>query len=93
MLKPIGARVVVKRLELPKPESSLIVIPESVSDKPSPYALVLAVGQLQSGGFDVGDTVILSDYAGVNCVMVLDGESIPAIIVPEGDVLAVVVDQ
>jgi co-chaperonin GroES (HSP10) len=86
----MGARALVKRLERPKSTSSLIVIPDTVEDQPSQYALVLAVGKLVSGGFDMGDTVILKDYSGTPVVVVLDDEEIEAMVVVEDDVLAVV---
>jgi co-chaperonin GroES (HSP10) len=81
---------VVKRLEAPKLASEHILIPETIEQKASPFALVLAVGTLQQGGISVGDTVILTDYCGAPCVVELDGERIDAILVPEHDVLAVV---
>lgn len=90
MLLPRGARAVVKRLPAPKPVASLIEIPDTVVDKPSPFAIVLAIGKLREGGFDIGDTVILKDFSGIPCVVDLDGEQIEAHIVPEEDVLAVV---
>ena len=90
MMRPMGARALVKRLDEPKPASSLIVVPESVEDKPSQYALVLAIGTLKQGGFDVGDVVILRDFAGAPCNVDLDGEIIEASIVVEDDVLLVI---
>ena len=90
MMQPMGARALVKRLDAPKPESQLIVTPETVEDKPSQFALVLAIGKLVNGGFDVGDTVVLRDFAGASCNVTLDGELIEASIVNEDDVLMVV---
>lgn len=90
MMRPMGARALVKRLPKPRPVSSLIEVPDTVEDKPSQYALVLAVGRLVQGGFGVGDTVILRDFAGAPCETEFDGERIDASIVPEEDVLAVV---
>jgi co-chaperonin GroES (HSP10) len=88
----MGARALVKRLDRPKPESSLIVVPDTVQDKPSQFAVVLAVGTLKQGGFAAGDTVILSDYAGAPALVEFDGAMIDAAIVPEEHVLAVVED-
>lgn len=90
MMRPMGARALVKRLPEPKPESSLIIAPETVSERPSKFAVVLAVGKLIHGGFDMGDTVILRDYSGAPCNVELDGEMIEASIVDEQDVLCVV---
>ncbi len=90
MMQPLGARALIKRLDAPKPESQLIVTPDTVEDKPSQFALVLAVGKLVHGGFDMGDTVVLRDFAGAPCNVELDGEMIEAAIVNEDDVLMVV---
>lgn len=90
MLKPIGPRVLIKRLPEPKVESELILAPETVMEKPSRFAIVLAVGKLSEGAIQVGDTVILRDYSGAPCSTVLDGETLDAEIVMETDVLAIV---
>ncbi len=90
MIQPMGARVLVKRLEAPKPQSALIHIPESIQDRPSQFALVLAVGKLRHGGVSVGDMVVLSPYSGAPVTIPFDGEQIEAVIVPEDDVLMVV---
>lgn len=90
MMRPMGARALVKRLDTPRLESSLIVVPETIEEKPSQYALVLAVGALKQGGFDVGDVVVLRDFAGAPCNVDLDGEMIDAAIVSEDDVLLVI---
>lgn len=90
MMQPMGPRVLVKRLDAPKPESQLIITPETIEDKPSQFALVLAIGKLVSGGFDVGDTVVLRDFAGAPCNVTLDDQIIEASIVMEDDVLMVV---
>lgn len=89
MIKPLGARALVLRLPEPKPESSLLITPETVEDKPSKFAVVLAIGTLQQGGFDVGDTVILQDYVGAPCTTEIDGATVEAAIVTEDQVLAV----
>lgn len=89
MLKPMGARLVVKRMDAPRPETT-IIIPESVGDKPSQFAIVMAVGTKVRESVAVGDTVILKDYVGAPCEVLLDGEIIEALVVNEDDVLAVV---
>ena len=89
MIRPLGARALVKRLDEPRPQST-IIIPETIDDKPSKFALVIALGTLKQGGFDVGDTVVLTDYAGAPCTVDLDGDLIDAVIVSESDVLMVV---
>jgi co-chaperonin GroES (HSP10) len=88
-MRPMGARVLVKRLDEPRPQST-IIIPETIEDRPSQYALVLAIGDLKQGGFDIGDTVILTHFAGAPCNVMIEGELIEGAIVGEDDVLAVV---
>ena len=93
MIRPMGARALVKRLDAPKPESQHIIIPESVQDRLSQFGLVLAVGDLKQGGFDVGDMVILANYTGAPCTVEFDGDVIDAVMVGEEHVLAVVVED
>ena len=90
MMKPLGARALVKRMEAPKLDSQLIVVPDTVEQQASQYAVVMAIGTLVHGGFDAGDVVILAAYAGAPCQTELDGEMIEALIVEEAAVLAVV---
>jgi co-chaperonin GroES (HSP10) len=90
VLRPLGARALVKRLDTPKPQSQLIEIPDTIVDKPSVFGLVLAIGKLEQGGFDVGDTVILKDYVGAPTTVELAGERIECVVVNENEVLAVV---
>ena len=90
MITVRGPRALVKRLEAPKPASQSIIIPDSVVEKASPFAIVLAIGKLVQGGFEPGDTVLLQDYTGYPCVIDLDGTQIEGLIVPEDSVLAVV---
>lgn len=90
MILPVGARVVVKRLEEPKPQSQLIEIPESIVDVPSKFALVLSIGKLVNGGIRPGDTVILKDYVGAAATTTFGDETIDVLVVSEDDVLAVV---
>ena len=90
MLQPMGPRVLVKRVDAPKPASSTIIIPESVDGEKSCYAVVLAVGKGVTENIKVADTVILTAYCGSPCNVELDGEMLEAQIVMESDVLAVV---
>ena len=91
MLRPMGARLLVKRIEQAKPDTQLIVIPDSVQDKPSIFAIVFAIGKLQQFGIMVGDIVILKDFVGAPCVVTLPGDEAQTdcLIVNEDDVLAV----
>jgi len=92
VIQPTRGRVLVTRMPEPKPESELIIIPETVSQRPSCFAVVIAVGELKQGGIEAGDTVILTHYSGAPCSVEIDGDFVDAAIVPEEDVLAVVED-
>lgn len=95
MIRPLGPRLLIKRLdEAPSQVAgSLIFIPETIEAKPSAFALVLAIGKLIQGGIVPGDVVILKDYAGCPVYEKLDGPGGPeteCALVVEEDVLAVV---
>jgi co-chaperonin GroES (HSP10) len=90
MLQPRGPRLLVKRIDAPKPESSLIVVPDTIDGEKSCYAIVLALGTKLSEDIKVADTVILTTYCGSQVNVELDGEMLEALIVMETDVLAVV---
>lgn len=93
MLQPRGSRLLVKRIDTPKPTSSLLVIPETVDGEASCYAIVLAIGNKVSEDVKVADTVILAKYCGSPVNVELDGETLEAQIVMEEDVLAVVGEE
>ena len=87
-IKPLGDRVLIKRVEAEEKTKSGIVLPGSAQEKPQ-MAEVLAVGP----GTDevkmevaVGDKVIYSQYAGTKAK--LDGTEY--IIVRQNDILAIV---
>lgn len=92
MLKPLGDRVVLKKIEVEETTKSGIVIPGQSKEKPS-QATVVAVGP---GGVveghqvemhvSVGDEVIYSKYAGTE--VEVDEEEF--IIVKQNDILAIV---
>lgn len=63
MIRPIGQRVLVQRLDAPKATSSLIEVIEH-NPKASSFALVVALGQNLTEAYLPGDVVILKDYAG-----------------------------
>jgi len=92
MLQPKGARVLVKRIEQAKPESELIIIPDSVQQKSSAFAMVFAIGTLKQGGIAIGDIVVLMDYVGAPVNVTLPGDEswTECLIVNEDEVLAVV---
>ncbi|MFW6107682.1 MAG: co-chaperone GroES [bacterium] len=92
-IKPLGDRVVVKRLEAEQTTKGGIVLPDTAKEKPK-QGEVVAVGQgkvLDSGEtqemqLSVGDRVIFGSYAGTE-VTVGDEDYL---ILSESDVLAVV---
>ena len=92
MIQPRGPRVLVQRVEEKQPETQHIIIPETVQDKPSQFAVVLALGTLVQGGLSVGDMVILKDFVGAPCTTVLPGDQAQTdcLLVMEEDILAVV---
>ena len=87
-IKPLGDRVLIKRLEAEEKTKSGIVLPGAAKEQPQ-MAEVLAVGP---GTDEVkmevkkGDRVIFSKYAGTE--VKLDGEDL--ILVSQKDILAVV---
>jgi len=92
-LRPLGDKILVKRVEAETKTKSGIVLPDSAKEKPK-RGKVLAVGDgklLDNGEkskFTVkkGDEVLFTSYAGTE--IKLDGEEI--IIMSEDDVLAIV---
>ena len=64
-LKPLGDRVVIKKLEKKDTTKSGIVLPNSAKEEPK-MAEVLAVGSEveQEGELKVGDKVIFSKFSG-----------------------------
>jgi len=92
-VRPLGDKVLLKRVEAESKTKSGIVLPETAKEKPK-RGTVIAVGDgklLDSGErakFQVkkGDEVIFASYAGTE--IKLDGEEL--MIMSEDDVLAVV---
>lgn len=91
-IKPLGDRVVIKRLEAEETTKSGIVLPGSAKEKPQ-EAEVVAVGP--GGVVDgkevrmevkVGDKVLFSKYAGTE--VKIDGEEYS--ILRQDDILAIV---
>lgn len=91
MLKPIGDRVVIQKVQAEKTTASGIVLPESAQEKPQ-YAEVVAISsdiendEKKKDSLSVGDKVIYSQYAGTD-VKLDDKEYI---VVKYNDILAVV---
>jgi len=92
-LRPLGDKILVKRVEAEAKTKSGIVLPDTAKEKPK-RGKVLSVGEgkrLESGeraALDVkkGDEVIFTSYAGTE--VKIDGEEL--IIMSVDDVLAVV---
>jgi chaperonin GroES len=92
-VKPLGDKVVVKRLEAEEKTKGGIVLPDTAKEKPK-EGRIIAVGEgklLDNGkraDFQVkkGDRVLFTSYAGTE--IKVDGEEL--LIMSEDDILAVV---
>ncbi len=92
-LRPLGDKILVKRVEAETKTKSGIVLPDSAKEKPK-RGKVIAIGdgkRLETGArapFTVkkGDEVLFTSYAGTE--IVLEGDEL--LIMAEEDVLAVV---
>lgn len=90
-LKPIGERVVIKKLEAEKKTQSGIVLPESAQEKPQ-YAEVVAISsdilndKDKKDSLKEGDKVIYSQYAGTDVKI----EDENYVVLAYKDILAVV---
>ena len=92
-LRPLGDKIIVKRVEAETKTKSGIVLPDSAKEKPK-RGKIIAIGdgkRLDSGErapFSVkkGDEVLFTSYAGTE--IKVDGEEL--LIMSEDDVLAVV---
>ena len=90
-LKPLGDRVVIKKVEVEEKTKSGIVLPNSAKEQPQ-MAEVLAVGgdilndEKRKEEIKVGDKVIFSKFAGTE--IKIDGEELTVLKLSE--ILAVV---
>ena len=92
MLQPLGARVLVQRLEAEEKSSGGIILPEAAQERPR-EGKVVAVGPGEIGddgepmGMSVeeGDVVIYASFGGTE--VKVDGEEY--LIINENDILAV----
>lgn len=90
-IKPLGDRVVIKRVEAEEKTKSGIVLPNSAQEKPL-IAEVIAIGSGVANDDDfkdeiaVGDKVLFSQYAGSE--VKLDGEEYTVLKIT--DILAVI---
>ena len=92
-LKPLGPRVLVKRLDEEEVSAGGIILPDTAKEKPQEAEVVsLGTGGKDENGNDFefsvkkGDKVIISKYGGTD--VKIDGDDL--LIVSEGDILAVV---
>ena len=92
-IKPLGQRVLVKRLEAEQVAAGGIIIPDTAKEKPQ-EAEIIALG---TGGKDddgkliefqvkVGDKVLISKYGGTD--VKVDGQEL--LIINESDILGVI---
>ena len=92
-IKPLGARVLVKRLDEEEKSAGGIIIPDTAKEKPQEAEVV----SLGTGGKDedgnaieftvkVGDKVLISKYGGTD--VKVDGDEL--LIVNESDILGVI---
>ncbi len=91
-LKPLGDRVVVKLIEVEEKTASGIVLPDKAKERPQEAEVVaVGTGRILNDGqkvpleVKVGDTIILSKYAGTD--FKADGEEY--LILREDDILAI----
>ncbi len=90
-IKPLGDRVVIKKVEAEEKTKSGIVLPSSAKEQPN-LAEVLAIGEdikndeKKNKQIKVGDKVIFSQYAGTE--IKVDGDELT--ILKLTDILAVV---
>ena len=92
-IKPLGQRVLVKRLEAEEVAAGGIIIPDTAKEKPQEAEVIaLGTGGKDDSGNDiefqvkVGDKVLMSKYGGTD--VKIDGEEL--LIVSESDILGVV---
>jgi chaperonin GroES len=92
-LRPLGDKILVKRVEAESKTKSGIVLPDSAKEKPKRGKIIavgagkrLDSGELSSFSVKVGNEVIFTSYAGTE--VKIDGEEL--MIMSEDDVLAVV---
>ena len=93
MIKPLGQRVLLEKLEVEKKTLSGIILPDNVNDEKN-FAKVIALGtgkKLEDGKRDVfdvkvGDKVIYSQYAATETK--IDDKNY--LVVDEKDILAII---
>lgn len=92
-IKPLGQRVLVKRLEAEEVSAGGIVLPDTAQEKPQEAEVVtLGTGGKDDNGSDIefsvkaGDKVLISKYGGTD--VKVDGQDL--LIISESDILGIV---
>ena len=92
-IKPLGQRVLVKRLEADEVSAGGIVLPDTAQEKPQEAEVVsLGTGGKDENGNDIqfsvseGDKVLISKYGGTD--VKVDGQDL--LIISESDILGVI---
>ena len=92
-IKPLGQRVLVKRLDAEEVSAGGIVLPDTAQEKPQEAQVVtLGTGGKDDNGKDIdfsvkkGDKVLISKYGGTE--VKVDGEDL--LIISESDILGVI---
>ncbi|WP_092401581.1 MULTISPECIES: co-chaperone GroES [Candidatus Ichthyocystis] len=94
-LKPLGDRLIVRRIEEERKTPSGIVIPDTAAEKPD-QGIVISVGDgkvaedgsLRAMSLKVGDRVLFGKYSGQT--VKIDGEEL--LVMREEDVMCMVLD-
>ena len=94
-IKPLGQRVLVKRLDAEEVSAGGIVLPDTAQEKPQEAEVVaLGTGGKDDNGNDItfsvnqGDKVLISKYGGTD--VKVNGDDL--LIINEGDILGVIAD-
>jgi len=92
-IKPLGQRVLVKRLDAEEVSSGGIVLPDTAQEKPQEAKVVsLGTGGKDENGNEItftvkeGDKVLISKYGGTD--VKVEGEDL--LIISESDILGVI---
>jgi len=92
-IKPLGSRVLIKRLEAEEVSAGGIVLPDSAQEKPQEAEVVaLGTGGKDENGNDiafnvaVGDTVLISKYGGTD--VNVGGDDF--LLISESDILGII---
>jgi len=92
VLTPTRGRILIHRVtsRTQQAKDALIIIPDTVEEKPTNFAIVLAAGPLVHSEMSPGEMVIVTDYSGAPVdVLMDDGSTVEGHIVVEDDILGV----